>query len=150
MSESPVDVERLATERLIFFCDAVVAIAITLLALDLPVPPTRGYWDDYLAFVISFAVISAHWRGHHRVFRYVVRSGPIVGLSLLWLFFIVLTPLATRVITAEGDFAPRFIFYAAVQALAGLTFRPRSISPGDGTGCARRPRRRWYATPGSA
>lgn len=63
--------EERATDRLIFFTDAVVAIAITLLALELPVPSGRNvseFWrsvrehhDEYLAFLISFFVISASW-----------------------------------------------------------------------------------------
>jgi uncharacterized membrane protein len=125
-------VEILSAERLAFFSDAVVAIAITLLALNLPLPSgasnadlihsARGYLNDYLAFVISFVVIAAHWRGHHRVFRYVRGVGPIVIWNLLWLFFIVLTPFATRVLSGDGAFQARFTFYAAQQALIGISF----------------------------
>jgi uncharacterized membrane protein len=110
----------------------VVAIAITLLALGLPVP--RGatnaellrsagdHLDDYLAFLISFAVIGGHWFAHHRTFRYVPRLGGRLGQwNMLWLLMIITTPFATRVLTSEeGAFESRFIFYAAVQVLAGL------------------------------
>ena len=62
-------VETFATSRVIFFCDAVLAIAITLLALGLPhttgsttnhqmVNALAANWDSYLAFVVSFAVIA--------------------------------------------------------------------------------------------
>jgi uncharacterized membrane protein len=125
------EVELFAAERLTFFSDAVVAIAITLLALDLPVP--RGatnaellrsagdHLDDYLAFLISFAVIGSHWFAHHRMFRYVPRLGGRLGRwNMLWLLTIVATSFATRVLTSDGAFESRFIFYAAVQVLAGL------------------------------
>jgi len=126
------EVETLSAERLVFFSDAVVAIAITLLALELPVPQgvtnhdwlasARQNFDQYLAFVISFLVISAYWRGHHRVFRYLRNADPIVGLNLLWLFFIVITPFVTKVLSGDGAFQSRFILYASVQVLASLTF----------------------------
>lgn len=125
------EVELFAAERLTFFSDAVVAIAITLLALGLPVP--RGetndellrsagdHLDDYLAFLISFAVIGSHWFSHHRTFRYVTRlAGRLGQWNMLWLLTIVTTPFATRVLTSDGAFQSRFVFYAAVQVFAGL------------------------------
>jgi len=130
---TPSDVELIAAERLTFFSDAVVAIAITLLALDLPVPaaPTnpgflhevRTHSDAYVAFLISFTVIGSHWFGHHRMFRYVTRlGGRLVALNRLWLLMIVLMPFATKVLIGNGAFQARFTFYAAVQALTGLFF----------------------------
>jgi uncharacterized membrane protein len=125
------EVELLAAERLTFFSDAVVAIAMTLLALELPVP--RGvtnpemlrsvgdHWDDYLAFLISFAVIGSHWFAHQRTFRYVMRTSSRLGKwNMLWLLMVVTTPFATRVLTSEGAFETRFVFYATVQTFAGL------------------------------
>jgi uncharacterized membrane protein len=129
------EIRAAAAERLTFFADAVVAIAITLLALDLPVPgggtnaemlrsvggqPLR---DQYLAFLISFLVIAAHWSGHHRVFRYVTKlGGRLTRLTIYWLLMQVVTPFATRVLTGDGAFQVRFDFYAGVQAVAGLLF----------------------------
>ncbi|UQU62094.1 DUF1211 domain-containing protein [Couchioplanes caeruleus] len=122
-----------AAERLTFFGDAVIAIAITLLALELPVPEgltTHQVLDqlseargEYIAFLISFVVIGAHWGGHHRVFRHVDRTrGPLTLLTLGWLLMQILTPFTTKVLSADGAFAFRFILYASVQALAGLFF----------------------------
>ncbi|NGO67799.1 TMEM175 family protein [Streptomyces boncukensis] len=118
-----------AAGRLIAFVDAAIAIALTLLALDLPVPAgdTTGamlrsasdHSKEYLAFALSFVVIAAHWRAHHEIFRYVRSlSSRLTSLTLAWLFMQVLMPFATRVITADGAFPPRFSFYAIVQVLA--------------------------------
>ncbi|MGW5668393.1 TMEM175 family protein [Micromonospora sp. NPDC003776] len=125
--------ERVDPERLVFFSDAVVAIAITLLALELPVPAggtNTELWrdlgrhvDEYVAFLISFAVIGGHWFLHHRTFGHVARlSGRLVRWNMLWLLMIVLTPFVTKVIVGDGAFAARFTLYAAVQALASLAF----------------------------
>ncbi|MGR6320553.1 TMEM175 family protein [Micromonospora soli] len=127
------ELEIVNPERLVFFSDAVVAIAITLLALELPVPVGQTdteLWRDlarnlneYVAFLISFAVIGGHWFLHHRTFGHVARlSGRLVRWNMLWLLMIVLTPFVTRVIVGDGAFAARFTLYAATQALASLSF----------------------------
>jgi uncharacterized membrane protein len=126
-------VQAIAAERLTFFSDAVVAIAITLLALSLPVPDgltniaalrsARGFEDQYLAFFISFVVIATHWYGHHQVFRWVdAVSNRLRRWNMIWLLSIVVTPFATRVLTGDGAFQVRFIFYAGVQVLGGTCF----------------------------
>lgn len=129
------EVQRSATERLVFFSDAVLAIALTLLAIELPLPEiadglsrsasaramaeqARHFWPEYLAFMISFYVIAAHWRGHHLVFRYVARSNHrLVTVNLCWLFLTVITPFTTRLLS-EGETNPvRFCVYALTQGL---------------------------------
>ena len=130
-------IELISAERLVFFSDAVVAIAITLLALALPVPPhltTKtpndqtftdiwAYRDAYLAFLISFAVIANHWRSHHRLYRDVARlDRRIISINMLWLLLIVITPWATRLIAGNGGFGARFAIYAIIQVLTILTF----------------------------
>jgi uncharacterized membrane protein len=108
--------KAVAAERLTFFADAVIAIAITLLALELPVPEgatnrellhsVGEHRNEYLAFLISFIVIGAHWTGHHRVFRWVESLGGRLGLfSMGWRFLLVITPYATRVLNGDGVFA---------------------------------------------
>ena len=132
------NLESGAADRLIFFSDAVVAIAITLLALELPVPTgatTSALWSsvgdhsgEYLAFLISFIVISVLWGRHHHVMRYVERSDArLRTLNMLWLLTIVLNPFATKLLTTEGPgtvgaHALRYGFYALLQVLASVTF----------------------------
>jgi uncharacterized membrane protein len=119
------------TERLTAFSDGVVAIAITLLALELPVPDAGSNAEvlrqiaekrpEYFTFLISFAVVGGQWLSHHRLFAHVERAGGrLAGWNLLWLLTIVVTPFATRMLTADGAFEVRFITYAGVQALCGV------------------------------
>ena len=72
---------KLALDRIIFFSDAVFAIAITLLALELRVPdmptsqvaaemPQRlaGMMPKFVSFILSFVIIGSYWHAHHRDF----------------------------------------------------------------------------------
>lgn len=123
----------IAAERLTFFSDAVVAIAITLLALELPLPegPTSAellrslghHQSEYISFLISFAVIGGHWRAHHRLFHHVTTlGGGLVQLSFGWLLMQVVMPFATKVLGEDGGFEFRFVFYALVQVVALTLF----------------------------
>ena len=139
-------VEASAAERVVFFSDAVVAIAITLLALALPVPGgfhgmTNGqllhalhrHWPDYLAFLISFLVIGNHWVVHRQIFRYVSRINRKVTVpNMGWLLMMILTPFATRVLSGSGAFGVRFTLYALIQVIASacLLLMSREIARG--------------------
>jgi uncharacterized membrane protein len=126
--------ETQGLERTIFFSDAVIAIAMTLLALELPIPAQtaeRTVWEsfahnfgnEYISFLISFAVIGAFWFSHHRFFQDVARiNHPLVFLNLLSLVAIVLVPFATKVLSVnnENSFGP--MFYASVMVLFGLAY----------------------------
>jgi uncharacterized membrane protein len=129
---------RSDSARLLVFSDGVIAIAITLLALGLPVPhghdldqlgrSIRHDSGHYLSFLISFVVIASLWNVHHQVFQYVDRADRrLRHLSLAWLFFIVTIPFATDLLTAGGGstrvvHAVLFSFYALLEIVAGLIF----------------------------
>ncbi|UGT63110.1 TMEM175 family protein [Nocardia asteroides] len=94
-------------ERLIFFSDAVVAIAITLIVLPL-VDSARdvgeGSTAEFLsdnsyalwAAGISFVVISSFWRDHHSLYERATGYTPIlVRVNLMWLAGIVFLPVVT-------------------------------------------------------
>ena len=121
-------------ERTIFFSDAVFAIAITLLALDITIPKPRhvigkdlssvvlAQWPDVLSFAVSFLIIGAYWMAHHRIFHYIKRyDATLLWLNLLFLMSIAFLPFPDRVLSEWGD-KERFalVFYAASVALAGL------------------------------
>ena len=145
-ADSP-EVEAGDAARVIYFSDAVVAIAITLLALALPLPHSTGltsnrqmlhllisYWDEYLAFVISFAAIGLHWTSHRRITRYVIRVNHQFGqLTLLWLLMMVLTPFAARLLAGSGGFGIRFTLYALIQIIATtcLLLMSREVTRAD-------------------
>jgi uncharacterized membrane protein len=131
--DQDMEVRTVSADRLTFFGDAVVAIALTLLALELPVPEgstnselwhsATSHRESYLVFMISFVVIAAHWRSHHRVFRYVTATNSrLTALTMYWLLMLVITPFATDVIGGHGAFQARFAFYAGVQFAACLLF----------------------------
>ena len=100
---------RLAdTDRIEGFSDAVFAIAITLLVLDLAIPrpgdfaaDLLGDWPSYLAYLTAFVTIAGVWVHHHTVFTRVVRAEPVVViLNLLVLLGVSLIPWPTRLIGA--------------------------------------------------
>lgn len=128
-----VEIDRAAIERLAFFSDAVVAIAITLLALDLPIPQGESSSAfiaslaansfDYLTFAIGFAVVGSHWVAHHQIFRYMVGvARGLITLDLCWLMVIVVTPFLTRVLREGHLEVARFGLFALAQALLLLIF----------------------------
>ena len=97
-------------ERLILFSDAVFAIAITLLVIEIKIPELHEGVSDaaillslkhlipkFVGFIISFAIIGTYWTIHHRLFGFVINfDKKLLLLNLLFLFFIVLMPFSTE------------------------------------------------------
>lgn len=96
-------------ERLILFSDAVFAIAITLLVIEIKVPELHDDISDeglllslkhlipkFLGFLVSFMLIGLYWTIHHRMFGYVTSYDKVLlRLNLFFLFFIALMPFST-------------------------------------------------------
>lgn len=125
--------DRLGLDRLIFFSDAVFAIAITLLALDINLPPAKddvtneelwqmlaAIYHDYTAYAISFLVIGFFWLGHHTKFRSITRyDGVIIWLNFFLLMTVAFIPFPTRVMSDYIN-STSTIFYAATIVVAGM------------------------------
>ncbi len=109
-------------ERLILFSDAVFAIAITLLVIEIKIPELHespvsdkailkelGHLiPKFIGFIISFMLIGLYWTIHHRLFGYVANfDKKLLGLNLLFLFFIVLMPFSTGL---YGEYAGPQLF----------------------------------------
>lgn len=126
---------RLSLERVVFFSDAVFAIAITLLVLEIEVPhvahdaPPSAYWKalaelipSFLAFLLSFLVIGRFWISHHRIFERVKRF----DLRLLWpnmayLLSIAFMPFTTAFIAAGlNTFVPALCYNLNLLAIGLL------------------------------
>ena len=123
---------NLEYDRVLFFSDAVFAIAITLLVVDIRVPDITGLVNaskalhdaryKILGFVISFLVIGLFWMGHHRLFRYITAlDRPLIFLNLLFLGTIAFLPYPTALLfVSSTSQVAATVFYAACVAGAGL------------------------------
>jgi uncharacterized membrane protein len=126
--------DPLGLERMVLFSDAVFAIAITLLALDLRLPDRAGGYTDatlldaleslapeLFAFLLSFVVIAAFWIGHFRTYRLLDRiDGRLIALNLAFLCWVALLPFPTSVVARQGDLPVGAAFYACYATLGGL------------------------------
>jgi uncharacterized membrane protein len=111
------------SERLLAFTDAVMAVAITLLVLDLKLPEeskgdlmgampelSHALW----CYALSFIVIGLLWMAHHNQFAAIQRvDGLIMWLNLFFLMAVALIPFVTSVMSDNGGPLPT-MFYAAV------------------------------------
>ncbi len=121
-------------DRIVFFSDAVFAIAITLLVLDIRVPdipeglvaeqlPQRLYelWPKYVSYVLSFMVILMYWMAHHSAFRAIRRyDRALIWLNSLFLMCIAFLPFPTSLLGEYGNHQLAVVIYAGSLAVARL------------------------------
>src|ERR1700759_4659525 len=115
--------KNLQLERLVFFWDAVVAIAITLLVFNLKIDHISGThltfsdiiqpWKNFLAFVLSFLNIANFWRSHHSFFTHIKKiDEKLLWYNIAWLFFIVTLPFSTSLVSAYFFDTPAIFIYS--------------------------------------
>ena len=133
-------------ERILFFSDAVFAIAITLLVLNIEVPdippdlvseelPGRllDLWPKLFSYVISFLVILMFWTAHHSIFRPIKSyDRGLIWLNSLFLMFIAFLPFPTALLGEYSDQQLVVAIYAGSFAITRLLLTAVS----------------WYATSG--
>lgn len=112
------------TERVQFFSDAVFAIAMTLLVLEIRLPELgegknpswadlANLWPQFFAYALSFTIIGLNWVTHHRKFLVIKRfDGPLMVLNLVLLGFVALLPFPTSVLADYGNNTPVVVIYA--------------------------------------
>lgn len=127
-------------ERLAFFSDAVFAIAMTLLIIEIKVPeidPAEisekafgsallALYPKFMGYFFSFFIIGLYWFVHHDMFGYLVNyNGKLIWLNIVFLFSIVLMPFSTAVYSEYSS--PAYImlispyaFYVANICLSGI------------------------------
>src|SRR6202008_1758157 len=101
--------------RMILFSDAVFAIAITLLIIEIKIPEIHehetmleafdrsGTIDSIISLIISFAIIGQFWTNHHRLFGFVNNyDGKLLWVNLHLLFWVILMPFSTALSTNNG------------------------------------------------
>ncbi len=137
--------------RLLTLTDGVFAIALTLLALDLKLPPHTGsseqdlvkalghQADTYGAFLLTFLVIARYWRRHRSLMRSTVRSHPALLRDTLFLLLLIAAmPFPASLLGTYGLKPVCLALYGAFNALATgtlilMSWDVRRLHLADGT-----------------
>jgi uncharacterized membrane protein len=126
------------TARIEAFSDGVFAIAITLLILEIQVPPQTPHgslraalanlWPSYLAFLASFMTIGVMWLNHHRLFTLINKKDDgLIAFNLLLLLGITWLPfptalLAEHLLGAHSDQEVAAVVYAGSFLALAIVF----------------------------
>lgn len=122
-------------DHIVIFSDAIFAFSITIVLLSIQIPELPNnlneqqlqakLWEmipDFESYAISFAVIAIYWISYHKAFNKITGSHPVmVGLNLLFLFFVTLISLFIMLDIKYGTYSTVFILYASILTLAGST-----------------------------
>lgn len=122
-------------DHIVIFSDAIFAFSITIVLLSIQIPELPNnlneqqlqakLWEmipDFESYAISFAVISIYWISYHKAFNKITGSHPVmVGLNLLFLFFVTLISIFIMLDIKYGTYSTVFILYASILTLAGST-----------------------------
>jgi uncharacterized membrane protein len=135
-----------ALERLVFFSDAVFAISITLLVIELKVPELPAESSNiaflnallhqtshFVGFVVSFFVIGAFWHGHHRAFDCARHWSPkLVMPNLFLLLSVAGMPFFTAFVSDYyGKLVPSatYCFWLIFVAICNLWNNSMAVAP---------------------
>lgn len=118
------------TARIEYFSDAVFAIALTLLVLDIRVPDVSQskllgavleLWPTLLAYGLSFAIIALNWVFHHRKFRAIIAYDTgLIWLNFVFLAFVALVPFPTSLLSEYAPARVAVVLYALEVAILSL------------------------------
>ena len=126
------------TDRTEYFSDAIIAIAATLLVVELKPPRSENLagatlWDalahdspNFVAFAVSFVFIGIAWAAHHDMFRYIRRTNHVLLiLNLIFLMAIALQPFSTALIAEHygkpTEMTAALVYYG-ILLLASLSY----------------------------
>ena len=118
------------TGRLEAFSDGVLAVIITIMALELKAPVGKGDFGDLqeripalLVYILSFTFIGIYWNNHHHLLRAARRMTPAVMWSNLHLlFWLSLIPVLTEWIGEHWDKAAPAATYGVVCLASAVAF----------------------------
>ncbi len=116
-------------ERLGAFSDAVIAVLITIMVLELKAPEQAtftallGLWPTALSYAVSYLFIAIIWINHHHLMRFVRRpSQGLIWLNFLHLFLVSLVPFATQWAARTELASAPVVVWAAVFVCVDLAY----------------------------
>jgi uncharacterized membrane protein len=127
--DSVCDADAVTKGRLEAFTDAVIAIVMTIMVLDLRPPAGHGFGDlkpllpKLLVYALSFTFLAIYWNNHHHLMHVVEHiDGRVLWANMGLLFSLSLTPAATAWLGEHpGDTAP-VVVYGLVLLLSAIAY----------------------------
>jgi uncharacterized membrane protein len=118
-----------STGRLEAFSDAVIAILITIMVLELRAPAgtkladLRALTPTFLSYVLSFVYLGIYWNNHHHLFQAARRvNGSILWANLHLLFWLSLFPFVTSWMGQHSFAKVPTAVYGVVFLLAAIAY----------------------------
>jgi uncharacterized membrane protein len=119
----------MTTARLTSFTDGVIAVIITIMVLELPVPHAPGMAALqpltvlFVVYALSFVKVGIYWSQHHNVLQASRRvNGQVLLANLFFLFWLSLIPFVVRWIGEAGITRDTVLAFGVIMLLCALSF----------------------------
>ena len=119
----------MTTQRLTSFTDGVIAVIITIMVLELPVPHAPGMAALqpltvlFVVYALSFVKVGIYWSQHHNVLQASKRvNGQVLLANLFFLFWLSLIPFVVRWIGEAGVTRDTVLAFGVIMLLCTLSF----------------------------
>jgi uncharacterized membrane protein len=118
-----------AAHRLAAYSDAVFAVIVTIMALELKAPEEPAFsalwplWPTAISYAVSYLFIAIIWINHHYLMRFV--DAPTLGLiwiNFVHLFMVSLLPFATAWVARTQLASSPVVFYAGLFVCVDIAF----------------------------
>jgi uncharacterized membrane protein len=143
--------QETTTERLGFFSDAVIAVIITIMVLELKAPEQATFsallplWPTAISYAVSYLFIAIIWLNHHHLLRFVHHVTPaLIWVNFAHLFAVSLVPFTTTWIARTELASAPVAFYAAIFVCVNIAYRVferQALDQADITQISQRARR---------
>jgi uncharacterized membrane protein len=121
--------EKITAERVAVFSDAVFAVILTVMVLELKAPEEAAFsallplWPTFISYVVSYLFIIIIWINHHHLMRFV--GPPTLGLmwiNFVHLFLVSLLPFATSWVAGTRLSSPAVVLYAGLFVCVDVAY----------------------------
>jgi uncharacterized membrane protein len=117
------------TERLGAFSDAVIAVIITIMVLELKAPEDATFaaliplWPTAISYAVSYLFIAIIWINHHHLLRFVERATPaLIWVNFAHLFMVSLVPFATAWVASSELASAPVATYAVIFVCVNIAY----------------------------
>ena len=121
--------EKITADRLAAFSDAVFAVIVTIMVLELKAPDQETFsalwplWPTAISYAVSYLFIAIIWINHHYLMRFV--GPPTLGLiwsNFVHLFMVSLLPFATAWIARTRLASHPMVVYAGLFVCIDIAY----------------------------